>query len=319
MTDLGAETLLDDQFNTLWYQLVELIKHARVTIAPQHRQEALALYKNPCNRDISLVPGRGFLVQRTHMFHGVASSLAKYAWPQPMDVNNSTVPSKHARHDPRRRAKLHGQALGVQGSQVAVGTLRKSDQCKLSAVDHGSIVHDEVRTVLDQLIRAFFEGVCTRPTGMRFDPCSIHILQTLLQLQWIPIASEWQIWHAEWRLATAVDAVVYDMTTQEFVMVELKNGYEHEVYDEMTTDVPMQAPFQTVQDCPKNRHLLQLFLTFAITHLQQQYRNSPTISRCVVLRRMAAHKCITVVDLDMNWALASMPLAIAFARMHSNV
>lgn len=288
----SSDTNLNAQYHQQWQSLYSLVTALKVSMRDDDRRVAFAMLQHPQNSQISTVPGRGFLVQRKHMFRGVTTTLAAHVWTQPV----SKFPPAY------RRVQYEGQATdtGPGGRTPSMmSSRRKPQQCKLSARDHGAIVHDELCSILRTLSDIFFQTsvTVTQPPALpQIDPCTVAILSTLVQMKWIPLMSEWSIWHAPWKVATSVDMIVYDMNYSHYVLVELKNGYEYEVYDEFPGDPLMQFPFQRWRDCPKNRHLAQLLITFAI--LQRSYNNAPAIARCVVLRRLAAHGCCTIVDLN---------------------
>jgi hypothetical protein len=136
---------------------------------------------------------------------------------------------------------------------------------------HGKLVHEQ----LNYYVRQFKQrpGLSLAAALPKADPCTRQVVALCAQRGWEFIESEFMFFMSRARVATAADLLVYDSARDHLILLELKTGYESELYGPAPVYPKFRHPlFQTITNCPKNRHLLQLMAMREI--LKRDYKVS---------------------------------------------
>lgn len=110
-----------------------------------------------------------------------------------------------------------------------------------------------------------------------------QIVPYLLERKLTPIASQFQVAHAQTRVGTPIDMVCRDADGNA-VIIEHKRGYE--AYIDRHTGVPMKPPFYFLTDSARHQHLL--YLAFAVDLFELQTGRTVNRAECAVLRQTSA-------------------------------
>lgn len=190
---------------------------------------AFAVSKPPANKEI--------------LFSGLTKRLKQVLYPDTQE--NPMMRSKqdhraHRYYAPRIRKK------------------EKTSFCNMSGSDHGRLVHGQLDYYIKKLQtnRTLTIDQCF-PNGT-YDKCVLSILNLFHIKQWDVVATEHAIADDTCRVATAIDIVVFEKTTNKMILLELKTGYESEEYGAHPDDPMFPSPFDKYANCPKNRHMLQV-------------------------------------------------------------
>ncbi len=193
--------------------------------------------------------------------------------------------------DPTKKRKdtPEGERTKVQSPFYQPSKLPRT--CKLFGKDHGTQVHGELEKFTNYIINGqgkdkFFSDVSDP------DPCTLRVLSYLESKKWIPILSEHKIWDEDLRLATSVDMIALDMRTGKVIMIELKTGYEGEIYGPTENDPKFPAPLETITNCPLNRHMLQLLSMDLI--LKKKYGIS--LDELCIIRSLSKQKSVQKIS-----------------------
>lgn len=184
--------------------------------------------------------------------------------------------------DPFKRNKEDMKRRRVRGA-----FLKKV--CGTSGSQHGSKVHDQIR----KFTASFIKRKTKIKLPARLDQCTIRILMAFVKEKWIPVISERAIFNEDWGVATAIDLVVYEMKSRSLTLIELKTGYENEVYGELSSDDRMKSPLNTVVNCPLNRHLLQVMAMLLM--IRNKY--GMCMDRAKILRSCARSRKVVLIGL----------------------
>lgn len=87
---------------------------------------------------------------------------------------------------------------------------------------------------------------------------------------WVPVDTQVPLCHCTYNIGTLADVVV-QTKKQKYMILEVKTGFDS--YLKINCDKEMQFPFQLLNDCPQNQHILQLLATevlFQMTYPQRQ-------------------------------------------------
>jgi len=199
--------------------------------------------------------------------------------------------------NPRKKSKEDKQ--NRKGFKNYKPTGMKST-CSTSGSIHGSLVHGQLERFVNILsINArILEQDPTQYTWLEdADPCLIRILARFISEMWVPVYSELKIWDENIHIQTAVDCMVFDIKRDKNIMIELKTNFEGEVYGSHPNDAPLPIPFEKIQNCPKNRHMLQVSGMRMI--LKKSY--GICISECYILRTLSKLKGSSLIPLE-QWA-----------------
>jgi hypothetical protein len=161
--------------------------------------------------------------------------------------------------------------------------------CPTFGKEHGSQVHKEIEIFVREFTKtqkfdSFYKYV-KQP-----DPCTVRIIQKCLDENWYPIVSEFKIYDEDIKIATSCDLIVCDQKTLKLILIEIKTGYEDEMYGKHPTDKTFKRPFQKITNCPLFRHHFQL-LSMQIM-LQKKYKI--TVDAAYILRSMPKEKTLEV-------------------------
>ena len=168
--------------------------------------------------------------------------------------------------------------------------------CTTFGAVHGSSVHAEIELFVKEFGKTQnwnnFMKLVPNP-----DPCTCRIIQKCLDSNWYPIFSEFKLFNEDWRTASAIDLLVVDQNKWELILIEIKCGYENEVYTTHSEDKMFKAPFNDIINCPKNRHTMQVLSM--ILMLKKKY--GITITQSYILRSLPKAKILEVIPLP-KWA-----------------
>jgi hypothetical protein len=237
--------------------LAKSFEKIRASFVPNEKCKAkiTALIGNKRNKFISLVGKRAFRVGEkghTAVFTGITHKLHDVFYP-----DTEEDPYKRSKEDIKRRKPLkHYQPQG---------TFKR--KCKTFGSKHGTKVHQQIQTFVKQFVKG--KKITFRRS---LDACTIRILKLLLTKGWIPVASELMVYDEELKIATAIDLIVLEVTTQKMFFIELKTGYENEEYGIHPTDKGMSKPLNKIANCPQNRHQLQLLMTLLIVQRGHKFK-----------------------------------------------
>lgn len=171
----------------------------------------------------------------------------------------------------------------------------KKSSCGIYGKDHGILVHKQIEDytnvlVLDGDVQSFF-NMHEIP-----DPCFLRFIKTCDNAGWIPMVSELFIFNEHMEIATGVDCLLLDTKDFSIVVGEVKTGYESMCYTALSNDKFFSPPLDFIQDCPLNRHALQLMVTKII--LSVSYRVVPEKFKVI---RMCPKQGITKIYDMPDW------------------
>jgi hypothetical protein len=258
---------LDAGFEALRSRLPEL--------GPEVAAKIDALLKHPLNDHVKF-QGRSFAVDG-RAFPGLTTRLHDVYWPQ-TDEN----PKTRSKADRDRRQPLKFYEPKTQ----------RDRRCKGTDAKHGKRVHAEVCRYINQFVSGKRMNA-----SVRWDPCTIRILTVILNKEWLPVAGEFAIYDKSHKIATACDGLFVSLKTGGLILLEFKTGYEGEEYGPHPSDEAMRYPLERLPNCPKNRHILQLFAMVII--MRDVYKTS--VSEAYVVHSCARKKHTALVGLP-SWA-----------------
>lgn len=168
--------------------------------------------------------------------------------------------------------------------------------CEKFGKDHGTQVHSEIEIFVNEYKRTntfrSFELRVPHP-----DPCTSRIIQTCLDKNWYPVSAEFKIYDEDARTATAVDMIVVDQNSWKLVLIEVKTGYEDEVYGPHAQDSKFKRPFEKITNCPLFRHQFQLVSMMIM--IQKKYKIA--MDDAYLLRSLPKSRTIETISLA-KWA-----------------
>lgn len=91
---------------------------------------------------------------------------------------------------------------------------------------------------------------------------SMNILLFIKQQRLIPIACQLSVSCETSRRATDLDMLLWDPATKQYILFEVKCGYNYSNYQIGT--VAMYPPFEALMDCEYHRHMIQLLVTLVL-------------------------------------------------------
>ncbi len=144
---------------------------------------------------------------------------------------------------------------------------KKKTACRGRGRSHGIHVHAQLSRIAQAACNAGSEQAFLRKVqGTYLDGCVRAILAWLCAHRWPIMLSEHPIWDEGMRVATAVDAIVWNMREKRCMLLELKTGYNTQRYcwSRPPESKRLCAPLQTLVDCPFQRHALQAVLAAAM-------------------------------------------------------
>lgn len=143
---------------------------------------------------------------------------------------------------------------------------------------HGSQVHEDMEKLVKMIRRESneFEQVGhSRRAKLEhlfgvlkdMDPCSLAILDTLVERKWVPIVSEFAIYDEWLKIATNVDLIVWDTVRMKGIAVEIKTGHnqqtDYNAHDGLTF-MTTKHPSYCIKDTALNRAAIQLLMSLTI-------------------------------------------------------
>ena len=165
-----------------------------------------------------------------------------------------------------------------------------ANHCKGRGHLHGCRVHHQLRRIAQLALNykdwpGFSKTVVESESAHRgIDHCVQLIVAWLVKKGWAIVLPEFKIWDERLGVATAIDAVCYDMHQGQCVLVELKTGYNNAAYVwPVRKGVQCcPSPLRALSDCPFHRHAAQLLVSRAI--LRQCYGlPGDRVPRCCLL------------------------------------
>lgn len=93
----------------------------------------------------------------------------------------------------------------------------------------------------------------------KLHPYTIRLVHFLIRQKWMPITGQLAVGCPRLRIGTAVDLICKDTQTNEYIVVELKCGFDRYYFHH--TGKNMTRPFTNVQDSPYFQHQMQLAVT----------------------------------------------------------
>lgn len=201
---------------------------------------------------------------REVMWEGVHERLKRAFWPH--DVED---PWLRDRQDRIRRS-----TAPVHVRMPVAGT----SSCPTNGQKHGSECHKQVEEWTKCVVRC--SGNLEKGTELFFrergkqgyDLCTERVIRLCLREHWIPVDSERVIFDEDMKLNTSIDLVVVDYADLRLIMIELKFGYESELWEAHPTDSRLPPPFGKLQKCPHVKSQLQLATMFGI--VKRKYKIS---------------------------------------------
>lgn len=217
------------------------------------------LYTHENHKWIQGMANGGFLVtdQKTgkqRSWPGITTPLqAKFYPHDPQD------PWERGRLGITRRRTVTPVAARLPGEETA-------SECASNGAKHGDLVHRQmehwancVKTFgFDDGTSVFLREHPQHLVSKRLDPCTLRIMAQFEEWGWLPVDSERQLWDPTLHLATRIDFVVVEKSTNKMIFIELKTSGSLEEYGELNSDPYMKAPLGEVRCSPENIHQLQL-------------------------------------------------------------
>lgn len=152
-------------------------------------------------------------------------------------------------------------------------------RCVGRGIEHGRRVHEQLGRLVQRWIVDGAQFPTTyasdEMTAGRLDPCVAKIVALLLEIDWTPIWSEYQIFDETLGFATAVDLVCTTHGVQRLAFIEIKtstrrNAFELFMRGDGASTKFMRGPLQNhVLDTGRNRAAMQLMATEAV--MQSSY------------------------------------------------
>jgi len=254
--------------------LIDETEEDIVAIEQQKRKTALTtinikVLQNERNKRISLIGGKEFHVDGKR-YKGLTNMLKETIWPMTSDNPFNKDP------DEVKRRKAHKKYTPSEKLS------KRIDTCKGYGHVHGSQVHLELQSFTNHAIRSNNMVHCLEQIHNP-DPCTLKFIYFFMEKKWIPIASEFNVFDETLHMATAIDLLLVDTINWELVLVELKTGFDGESYEAHPTDEFFGYPFQELENCPMNRHQLQLLFQKLLLKKRYDY----DVKQCYVLRASA--------------------------------
>lgn len=198
---------------------------------------------------------------------------------------NNDSEATHAQPKQKRNNEYIGSSNYDVPKEKVLRSIQKDPRgacmCKSKGIGntHGTIVHTE----LDRMVKCytmdkynknmmnFFGSVCDEVDAPHMpDFCVIRILDKLVTLGFVPIASEFPIFDEQSGIATQIDLICIDAKTFEICVFELKSGGTNpDDFISPTTKKMMRGALADCPDTPYNRAAIQLIISCII--LQQRY------------------------------------------------
>lgn len=254
--------------------LIDETEEDLIAIEQQKRKTALTtinvkVLQNERNKRISLIGGKEFHVDGKR-YKGLTNMLKETIWPMTSDNPFNKDP------DEVKRRKAHKKYTPSEKLS------KRIDTCKGYGHVHGSQVHLELQSFTNHAIRSNNMMHCLEQIHNP-DPCTLKFIYFFMEKKWIPIASEFNVFDETLHMATAIDLLLVDTINWELVLVELKTGFDGESYEAHPTDEFFGYPFQELENCPMNRHQLQLLFQKLLLKKRYDY----DVKQCYVLRASA--------------------------------
>lgn len=139
--------------------------------------------------------------------------------------------------DNQVNAMINGRAIIGGRSMIAPSMEPTEEEYKMFMAEPWSRTRSEIQLLLPE----------TRA----------HLTYMFKEQKCRPIVAQLLVWDRDMARATRLEQVWLKTDTFEFVLVEMKIGQDFTY--EWGTDV-MRPPFQAYSNCPKNQHMLQLFV-----------------------------------------------------------
>lgn len=256
-------------------------KFLKIPLKPHIKQRIDHILNHPRHADIR-VCNKAFRVGpegKSKLYTGLTKKLHGLFYP-----HYEEDPMKRSAEEVRRR-----KATNTQGKQKKA--------CRSSGSAHGTKVHAQVQ----RFVKSFVKRKTKVNIPMSYDPCAIRVLNLFVSKQWIPIYSELAIYNEDWTVATSIDILVLDISdpsNPKIILGELKNGYESETYESISTDEFMRQPLANVRNCPMNRHVLQTIVM--VMMLRRKY--GIIVDDAVIIRSLARQRGIMIINMPL-WAL----------------
>jgi len=196
----------------------------------QGKKKAEKLLNSPRNQCISLINvgtrGKAFSIQRDSskavIYSGLTKKLKRIFYPE-------------TEEDPMKKKKLESDEFSTRATPYY--SPKPERTCSTFGKEHGKLVHAEIYKFV-----ACSTGLIDKPFAELSpdpDPCTLAIIDTVQKKGWVPIASEHMIWDEEALYGTAIDLLAIEKMTGKLILLELKNGYEDEIYDVHPTDAKL--------------------------------------------------------------------------------
>jgi hypothetical protein len=225
---------------------------------------------------------------RTKTLPGVTTVLSRVMYSTPEECKYNTVPPDVVGFD----APTQGPGYASRGLGSVHDADARDDVCGYDAeaqqqarrgqyrcvgrgIEHGRRVHEQLGRLVQRWIvdGAQFPSTYATDemTAGRLDPCVAKIVTLLLEMDWTPIWSEYQIYDETLGFATAVDLVCTTHGVQRLAFLEIKTSTRRNALelfmrgDAIGSMQFMRGPLQNqLLDTGLNRAAMQLMATEAI-------------------------------------------------------